>query len=97
MKPCLPPPGNPAVPRLTAMQSFVFTVPNRPPMPVDAIPADTIHVGDSVTFDLSSYFDDPDGDTLTYAATASDSGVAGVSMPRRPTRGWPRPPRRAGR
>ncbi len=65
---------------LTAMQSFVFTVPNRPPMVVDTIPGDTIHVGDSITVDLSSYFDDPDGDTLTYAATASEPGVVGASV-----------------
>ena len=65
---------------LAAVQSFRFTVPNRPPMAVDTIPGDTIHVGDSITVDLSSYFDDPDGDTLAYAAMASDPGVAGVTV-----------------
>ena len=65
---------------LAAMQSFRVTVPNRPPMAVDTIPGDTIQVGGSITVDLSSYFDDPDGDTLTYAATSSLPGVAGVSV-----------------
>ena len=65
---------------LAAMQSFVFTVPNRPPVVVDTIPAHTVDVGDSVTFDLSAYFNDPDADALTYSATSSLPGVAGVSV-----------------
>ena len=65
---------------LAATQSLRLTVPNRPPVVVDTIPAHTVDVGDSVTFDLSAYFDDPDADTLTYSATSSLPGVAGASV-----------------
>ncbi len=55
---------------LSATQSFTVTVPNRGPETRGGIPAVSLHVGDSLTLDLSPYFSDPDGDTLTFAATA---------------------------
>ena len=60
---------------LTATQELIVTVPNRAPLAVGAVPADTIAAGDTVTVDPSGYFSDPDGDDLAYAAAASDSGV----------------------
>lgn len=65
---------------LTAVQVFIVTVPNRAPTAVGTIPPDTVMVGDSATVDLSAFFDDPDGDVLVYAVTASDTTVVGVAV-----------------
>ncbi|MXW09710.1 MAG: hypothetical protein F4X47_10000 [Gammaproteobacteria bacterium] len=65
---------------LTATQSFEVTVPNRPPVAVDSIAAREVMVDHAHTQDLSPFFDDPDGDPLTYAATASDETVVGASV-----------------
>ena len=66
---------------LSASQEAALTVfrPNRPPLAVDSIPAVDLAVGDSVSFIAASYFSDPDGDALTYAASVSDSAVATAS------------------
>ena len=65
---------------LAAVQSFAVTVPNRAPEPVGSMPARTVEVGETVTQELASYFRDPDGDPLVFAATAADARVAGVSV-----------------
>ena len=65
---------------LSATQTFVSTVPNRRPEPVGTISEQTVEVGDPVTFDLSPYFNDPDGDPLTFTARSSRTGVARVSV-----------------
>lgn len=65
---------------LSARQSFRVTVPNRPPLAADTIPARMLYKGDSVAFDLTGYFNDPDGDDLAYAATTSDADVATASV-----------------
>ncbi|MDE2874324.1 MAG: Ig-like domain-containing protein [Gemmatimonadota bacterium] len=65
---------------LDASQTFQSTIPNRPPGPTGTIPEQTLHLGDRVTVDLSPYFDDPDGDALTYAATSTDTAVATASV-----------------
>ena len=65
---------------LAATQTLQSTIPNRPPGPTGTIPEQTFHLGDTVTVDLSPYFDDPDGDALMYAAGSSDSGVATASV-----------------
>ncbi|WP_419938349.1 Ig-like domain-containing protein [Candidatus Palauibacter sp.] len=68
---------------LSATQRVAATVqtPNRAPAPSGSIPARSIDVGRTVTLDAASYFRDPDGDALAYAATTSNAGVvsAGVS------------------
>ena len=63
---------------LTAAQSFGVTVetPNRAPEPVGTIQDRSIEPGRTATVDVSSYFQDPDGDALVYAASSSDAGVA---------------------
>ena len=68
-------PGN-----LTSMQEFSAMVSPSPPVTVGTIPRDTLEVGDTATVDLSGYFNDPGGDSLTYAATAFFERVAGVSV-----------------
>ncbi len=63
---------------LTATQSAAVTVarPNQPPVVVGTIPPPTVVAGETVTVVLSEYFSDPDGDTLTYAASTSDPAIA---------------------
>ena len=53
--------------------------PNRAPLAIGNIPQQTVHVGDSATLEIAGYFEDPDGDSLVYAATTSNSEVATVS------------------
>ena len=65
---------------LAAVQSFQVTVPNRPPTAVDSIAARIIEVDRADTLDVSGYFADPDGDTLSYAAAVSDSGVVAAAV-----------------
>ncbi len=52
----------------------------RAPEAVGSIPAQTIAAGQSASLDVTSYFSDPDGDALAYAATVSDVAVATVSV-----------------
>ena len=65
---------------LTATQSFEVTVPNRPPFAVDSIAAREVMVDHAHTLDVSPFFADPDGDSLTYAAAVSDEAVVEASM-----------------
>ena len=65
---------------LQGQQSFQVAVPNRPPVPRGAIPSMTIPVGRTASVSVSSYFTEPDGQALTYAATSSKSAVATVSV-----------------
>ncbi len=67
---------------LSAEQTFTVTViaPNRSPKPKGTIPDDSFTVGQSRSVDVLSKFDDPDGDTLTYAVESSKSTVLGVSV-----------------
>ena len=66
----------------TATQTFTVTVePNSAPVAVGTIPAQMVSVtATSKTVDVSPYFSDPEGNTLTYSATSSDTGKATVSM-----------------
>ncbi|WP_419938347.1 Ig-like domain-containing protein [Candidatus Palauibacter sp.] len=63
-----------------AEQTVQVTVPNRGPEAVGEIPARTVPAGETATVDLASYFSDPDGDALAYAASSSNAGVAGASV-----------------
>lgn len=58
----------------------VPTPANRAPEPTASIPGQTLNVGDTATLDLSSYFTDADGDSLSYAAASSDAAVVSVSV-----------------
>ena len=65
---------------LAATQVFGVIVPNRPPLVAGSIEGRTIEVGEAESLDLSSYFSDPDGDELVYAAAVSDAAVAGAAV-----------------
>ena len=65
---------------LSASQTFSVTVPNRAPEAVGQIDDAETHVGESIEVSLSGHFSDPDGDALAYAATSSNSSIAGVSV-----------------
>ncbi len=67
---------------LTATQTAGVTVEaaNQAPEAVGAIPPQTMTAGQTVTVDVSSFFSDPDGDELTYAAESSDAAVLTASV-----------------
>ena len=67
---------------LTATQRVRVTVEqgNRAPRPVGSIPAQTLNTGGTRSIGVSQYFNDPDGDPLTYTATSSNTSVATVSV-----------------
>ena len=65
---------------MNTVQSFLVTVPNRPPFAEGAVPGHTIEVADSAMVDVSPFFVDPDGDALSYAAVASDTLVAAAAV-----------------
>ena len=54
--------------------------PNRPPESTDVIPDQTLEPGDDYWFLAFGYFDDPDGDRLTYSAETSDASVATITV-----------------
>lgn len=54
--------------------------PNRAPLASGSIPAVTVAVGDTAAVNVASYFTDPDGDALTFAATSSDPATATVAV-----------------
>ncbi len=54
---------------------------NETPAATTVIPDRTLVESDGADqFDVSAYFSDPDGDDLSYAATSTDSDVAGVRL-----------------
>lgn len=65
---------------LVATQTFEATVANRGPEPTGAILDRIVHVGETATLDVSTYFADPDEDPLTYSASSSDAGIAAVQV-----------------
>ncbi len=60
---------------LTAVQNV-----DRAPEAVGSIPPVGLAAGDDLTFDVPSYFSDPDGDALSYAAESTDASVATASV-----------------
>ncbi len=68
---------------LTVTQSLMVTVnpqPNQAPVAVGTIPSQTVTIGSPAgTVNVTSYFSDPNGDTLTYTATSSHNGLAVAS------------------
>ena len=65
---------------LQGQQSFQVIVPNRPPLPRGTIPPMTVRAGERETVDASSYFTEPDGETLAFGAASSNPAAATVSV-----------------
>ena len=62
-------------------ESITLVPPNRTPVAVGTIPSQTLAVGEAgPDLNLSEYFDDPDGDPLTYRATSTDPAVAAATV-----------------
>ena len=68
---------------LTVDQSFSVTVvPNQAPAAVGTIPDETLTINTgtaSKRIDVSGYFNDPEGDDLTYTSTSANTAVATVN------------------
>ena len=54
--------------------------PNRPPVAVGTLPATTMAIGESISLNVSTYFQDPDGDALTYRAESTDPSRASATI-----------------
>ena len=65
---------------LAAVQSFAVTVPNQAPEAVGTITPRVVERNQSVSFDVSPYFNDPDGDDLAYSAASSSTSRASVTV-----------------
>ena len=67
---------------LSATQTFGVTVQavNHPPAVVGSIDNQTLSPGDTVTADVAEFFEDPEGDELTFGAASSDTTVATASL-----------------
>ncbi len=65
---------------LWAQHGFAVTVPNRVPLPVGSLPSLTLAVGQTVAVEVATYFEDPDGDVLAYAAASADDDVATATV-----------------
>ena len=57
----------------------VVTQSNRAPRAIGTIPDRTMEPGDAESIDAATYFTDPDGDDLVYAAASNNTGVATVT------------------
>lgn len=53
---------------------------NQAPVAVGSIPAQTVTAGEVVSLDVASYFSDPDGDALSYAASTSSPAIASPTV-----------------
>ena len=67
----------------TVTQSMSVTVQaNQAPVVVATIQAQNMTAGERVRLNASQYFNDPDGDQLTYEAESSNNGLVTVSVSR---------------
>ena len=69
---------------LQANQGFAVTVEaasrNAAPVAVGTIPGSRLQIGGTSTIDVAGYFNDPDGDELSYMGASSNEAVATVAM-----------------
>ncbi len=65
---------------ISIQQFFAVTVPNREPVVIGAIPGQSVVSGQAANIDASPFFNDPDGQTLSYAAASSNRGVATAAV-----------------
>jgi len=62
----------------TAIQKFLVTIPNRPPVPNGTIPSQNLTGTASLQINVESYFIDHDHHTLTYTPVSDNTTVATV-------------------
>ena len=65
---------------LEVSQDFLVTVLNSPPGIVTPLPHLTLTAGARIEIVASRYFNDPDGDAVSFTATSSDEGVVTVTV-----------------
>ena len=65
---------------LTATGVFRVAVPNRGPRVHTPMPFRRLEVGEEIEMSLLDHFADPDGDSLTFRASSSDSSVVSVGV-----------------
>ena len=65
-----------------SLPTFAQEVENQKPVMVNTIPAQVLNPGTSTVVDVSSYFRDPDGDTLAYAAWPNPNPSSVVRLTR---------------
>ena len=70
----------------TEADEFEVRVPNRRPTAEGTISDGSVEVGKSGSVDVKQYFRDPDGDTLTYTSTSSETGKLTVNGSGNPVR-----------
>ena len=63
---------------LNATQTMGVTVEaaNNPPIVVGGLEDQTVSIGDTIMADVAEFFEDPEGDELTFSAASSDTTVA---------------------
>ena len=59
----------------SVLDSFVWTVENLAPVLSEQIPNQSVNDGDPVTIDAGTFFEDPDGDDITFSATGLPPGI----------------------
>ncbi len=64
---------------LQGQVQFRVVVPNRAPVAVGEIASRELPAGESVSVDVSEYFQEPDGQVLSYAISVSDESIVGIS------------------
>lgn len=65
---------------LSAQQSFPVHVRNRAPIPTGSMDDVELLAGESIEINVAGYFDDPDGEQLTFSAQTSDEDIATVTV-----------------
>jgi len=65
---------------LTGDLDFQVLVPNRPPAVLETIPDAVLAPGAVREWELTRYFEEPDGQDLTYSASSSDASVVAVTV-----------------
>lgn len=65
---------------LSVQQSFAVRVPNRAPEAAGSISDRDLFAGDTAVIVVTGYFNDADGDALTFEAATSDAGVATTTV-----------------
>ena len=64
----------------SASVEFQVLVPNQPPTFIDSVTEATVALNRSIMWNLNEFFEEPDGDEMTFTATSSNERTVGVSV-----------------